>query len=188
VTSYAFRYGAGSLAVVASLTALLTFSGNSRTTPELLPPQGPVVEAPRYAGDAPLLLAESRTLVLQTTPDQLLDSVVAARARRDIAALARCSSTTAGRPALDMIDAARAERDFFDGEQLWSLLTEAKNGRTLRLDEVREPVWSDEDRAQGADALVMATIVRKELKYAAAPELQIPLVRIAGAWFVRVSP
>lgn len=187
MTSHAFRYGAGSLAVVASLLALLSFGSGSSSAPELLQPQDPVV-TPRSVGDVPLPLAESTTVVLQNTPDQLLDSVIAARGRRDIAALARCSSTTAGQPALDQFDAARAERDFFDGEQLWTLLTAAKNGRTLQIDDVKAPVFSAEDRAQKVEALAMVTAPVKGAKAAGLSEVQIGIVRIAGAWYVRVSP
>ena len=57
-----------------------------------------------------------------------------------------------------------------------------------RIDEAKDPVLTDEDRAQKVEALAMATFTRKGNKTGGLPELQIALVRIAGAWFVRVSP
>ena len=182
--SYFSRHGAKAIAALAASLALWsairTDSSSPRQQPQEPQARGPRVEAPRYVGDAPALLPESTTIVLQTTPEELVASVIAARARGDLAALARCCSTSAGRPSLDQLDAVRAERDFVEGAALWTRLEAAAARKTLRIEQERR-------RQQGAgpDATGFLTFASGA---ASSEELQIPIARIGGAWFVWVAP
>jgi hypothetical protein len=185
-TSYISRHGVGSLAVLAAVVALLFGTGTDsaqQPSVQLQQPQGPREEAPRYLGDMPLPLPESKHVVLQTTPQELVASITAARARRDMAALARCCSTSAGRPALDQLDEVRAERDFFEGEQLMVRLERAAKARTLRVEQQEgRPRTEPDERVDATGMLVFPSGTQ------AITELQLPIVRIRGAWYVRVSP
>lgn len=181
-SSYVSRHGVGSLAALSAALALLVGFGaqGSQSTAVVQPPQEPRAEAPRYVGDVPLPLPESQHLVLQTTPEELVASVVAARARRDLAALSRCCSQSIGRVALDQFDAARAERDFFDAEVLMDRFEAAVKKNALRIEQ-REVKRTE----AGEDAVGTITFATGT---AALPEVQMPIVRVGGAWYLKVTP
>lgn len=181
------RYAVGSSAIVASLVALVVSLGVGSSVQG--PQQERVAEAPRFVGDTPLPLPESATVVLQTTPDELARSIVGARGRRDLAALAHCSSTSTGRTALDQIDAARAERDFFDGDALWRAFESAMTERVLRVEDRVVP-GTEEGIEAAAEWVFPNAAPNRDAGNArvALVEIRIPLVRIRGAWFVRVAP
>lgn len=187
-SSYVSRHGAGALAALAALIAVLVTV--PRDTASTQGPRAVVqnpVEPPRSIGDAPLPVPESRVVVLQSTPEELLASVIAARGRGDLAALARCSSTSAGRPALDQLDTARAERDFVDGDEIWKRIEAAKAARTLRVEQAKQAAKQKGDPIEATGSFVAPSAGRGSAS-AGLAELQIPIVCIRGAWFVRVSP
>ncbi len=186
-SSYVSRQDAMSTGALVALLALLITFATGRSSRDGLrqdpKPQEQQAAAPRHVGDAPMPLAESRTVVLQTTPEELVASVIAARARRDLAALARCSSTTVDRPALDQIDAARAERDFVDGEVLWTRLEAAVKAKTLRTLLVEKPERSEDGFAFEASGTLVFPSGSRSID-----EFSVAIVRHRGAWFVKVSP
>ncbi len=187
-SSYVSRHGAGALAALAALIAVLV--AVPRDTASTQGPRAVVqnpVEAPRSIGDVPLPVPESRVVVLQSTPEELLASVIAARGRGDLAALARCSSTSVDRPALDQLDAARAERDFVDGDEIWKRIEAAAKARTLRVEQVQKVVQGKGDPIEATGSFVVPSAGPRSASPGLA-ELQVPIVRIRGAWFVRVSP
>ncbi len=185
-SSHVSRHGAKPVAVLAVLFALLvavgTGSSSLRKNPQGVVPQGPGGEPPRYVGDAPAPLPESEAIVLQNTPAELVASVLAARTRRDLAALARCCSTSAGRQLLDQLDAVRAERDFFESEQLWTRLAAAAAGQALRVETQARPAPEQGTAIDATGTVAFAS------GSAAIAELQLSIVHIGGAWFLRVSP
>lgn len=188
--SFVSRYAVGSSAVVASVVALiLSLGAGSTERPQQPMPQERVAEAPRFVGDAPLPLPESATVVLQTTPDELARSIVEARGRRDLAALARCSSTSSGRAGLDQLDAARAERDFFDGDALWRAFESASKERILRVEDTKV-ARGDEGVEAAAEWVFPNALPNRDTRNQKVDlvEIRVALVRIRGAWFVRVSP
>lgn len=181
-SSYVSRHGVGSLAALAAALALLVGLGGDNSSPAVAvrQPQEPRAEAPRYVGDVPLPLSESAHPVLQTTPEELVATVVAARARRDLAALSRCCSQSVGRVALDQFDAARAERDFYDPEVMMERFEAAVQKKALRIEQ--RDVKRGEAGEDGLGTIAFATGMKS------LPEVQMPIVRIGGAWYLKVSP
>lgn len=182
-SSYVSRQGVGSLAALAAALALLVGLGgdnSSQAVTAVRQPQEPRAVAPRYVGDVPLPLPESAHPVLQTTPEELVATVVAARARRDLAALARCCSQSVGRVALDQFDAARAERDFYDAQVMMERFEAAVQKKALRIEQ--HEVKRSEAGEDAVGTIAFATGAM------GLPEVQMPIVRIGGAWYLKVTP
>lgn len=184
--TFVSRHDAMSVGAIAALLALLItlgVSASSQRGPQGPGRQDPKAEAPRFVGDAPAPLAESTTVVLQTTPEELVASVLAARARNDLAALARCCSTTVGRAGLDQIDAARAERDFVEGGVLWDRLAVAAKAKKLRFEQVEQRTQAEDGTTFEASGTIAFPSGSRSID-----ELNFEIVRNRGAWFVKVSP
>lgn len=145
-------------------------------------PQEPV----RYQGDAPAPLAESAMTLARGTPEELMATVLAARGRRDLAALARCCSTAVGRDALDRLDAIRAERDFYESaEQIWASLQRALDAAQLRVETAPVPaVVPVANRANVATARGMVVFASGGV---ALPEFSLAIVQHNGLWSLEVA-
>ncbi len=151
-------------------------------------PQGPG-EAPRYLGDAPALLAESTATLLRGTPEELVATVLAARERRDLAALARCCSISVGRDQLDNLDAVRAERDFFDSPApMWAALQKALDAAQVRVAVAKlAPAVPGAGAAAAPVATARGTVTfaRDSVEL---PEMTLAVVQYAGSWYFEVAP
>lgn len=143
--------------------------------------------ASAYLGDRPLALAESSRPILKSTPEELLQTILNARKDKDVAALARCSSTSLGRPLLDQIDTARVERDFFDSnEKLWQAIEQALASGTLQVEisSLADPVGDPPVEARAELIIPMP----KNTNAAGLEELHLRSVRVLGQWVLEVMP
>jgi hypothetical protein len=90
----------------------------------------------RSLGEPPAVVDESTLTPDRTSPEALLRGLLAARRRGDLAFLARCDLSTAGKGKLDTLDVARAWRQFGwrSVEPFWSKVETALNGGLFRTD------------------------------------------------------
>lgn len=168
------------VSTVAGLLALSLFAASALGafgTPPT-PPQSP----PRFLGEPPQPLVEAQARAMPTTPLELATAMLAARDRRDLAALARSCSTSIGRPDLDALDAARAERDFYDSSAaVWDQLRQALAAGTLQVATADEAPAGDPP-IDGRGTLTVP------FRTAALDALTLPIVRSNGQWFLAVAP
>lgn len=122
-------------------------------------------------GDAPPEVAEPDEPVKAATPEELFEGILAARAREDRPALARCMASLAEKPTLDLQDAHYAYRNF-----LWRSI----QPRWQRLEAAwQEGAWSLLTEEAAPDRARLVFQVGGSLG-----EDFLPLVRLDGRWYI----
>lgn len=178
---------------VTGLLVPLAMAQDSPANPDD-PPAEPVPQEPNtgaepnevtdFLGDPPAPLAEPEVAPKQDSPEELLRSILDARDAKDHAALARCSSTSAGRADLTEVDASRAERDFLHEHvaKVWDRLRDAIATGDLTID------TETFQNPEGDPPIEARATARVPVPEGSAGEYQFVLVRIGGQWFLLVGP
>lgn len=132
-------------------------------------PTGPAFEAGSPLGEAPALVGEPAERPDLSSPEMVIRSILAGRAREDLSFLARCDAETAGKQRLDRMDEHRAWR-YYCMEAMKPFWNKIEG--SLQSGGARFTV--DGDRATGAFEVGGALGV-----------LELPFVRVAGEWYLR---